>query len=269
MSVSAMGALVKGGSETPVTRGPDAHYALPVPVADERRALAVAWLVLGLAALVASGIYSIALVAARTPFLAPLFPVADFFRVALVVHVDLSVLVWFVAFAGLAWTINGAPRLQALAWGAFACAAVGTALMSLAPFAGRGEPIMANYVPVLDGPLFLAGLLVFALGGALLALRALAVPARVGFALDGVDALRFGLNAAAVSAALAKAARPRRGEGGRRSSGRGSRCRRGSRAPATTSSSSGAADTSCSSPGRSSCSSRGSGSRRSSGRARR
>jgi hypothetical protein len=206
MSVSAMGALVKGGSETPVTRGPDAHYALPVPVADERRALAVAWLVLGLAALVASGIYSIALVAARTPFLAPLFPVADFFRVALVVHVDLSVLVWFVAFAGLAWTINGAPRLRALAWGAFACAAVGTALMSLAPFAGRGEPIMANYVPVLDGPLFLTGLLVFALGGALLALRALAVPARVGFALDGVDALRFGLNAAAVSAAIAIAA---------------------------------------------------------------
>jgi hypothetical protein len=201
-----MGALVKGGSETPVTRGPDAHYALPVPVADERRALAVAWLALGLAALVASGLFSLLLVAARTPFLAPLFPAADFFRVALIAHVDLSVLVWFVAFAGVLWTVNGAPRLVAVAWVAIACAAVGTALMSLAPFAGRGEPVMANYIPVLDHPLFLAGLATFAVGGALLALRAIAAPARVSFALDGVDAQRFGLNAAAVSGAVAVAA---------------------------------------------------------------
>jgi hypothetical protein len=183
-----------------------ASYALPVPVADERRPLAVAWLALGLAALIISGVFSLLLVAARAPFLAPLFPAADFFRVALVVHVDLSVLVWFVAFAGVLWTVNGAPRLNALAWVAAACAAVGTALMSLAPFAGRGEPIMANYIPVLDQPLFLAGLVTFAVGGALLAVRALAAPARVGFALDGVDAQRFGLNAAAVSGAVAIAA---------------------------------------------------------------
>ena len=99
-----------------LARAPDAYYALPVPRADERRPLAVAWLALGLAALVASGIFSLLLVAARTPFLAPLFPVADFFHVALVVHVDLSVLVWFAACAGLVWTVNGAraprrPRL--------------------------------------------------------------------------------------------------------------------------------------------------------------
>jgi hypothetical protein len=183
-----------------------ASYALPVPVADERRALAVAWLALGLAALVASGLFSALLVAARAPFLAPLFPAADFFRVALVAHVDLSVLVWFVAFAGVLWTVNGTPRFGTLAWVAVACAAVGTALMSLAPFAGRGEPIMANYIPVLDHPLFLAGLVTFGVGGALLALRAIAAPARVSFALDGVDAQRFGLNAAAVSGAVAVAA---------------------------------------------------------------
>ena len=186
-----------------LARAPDAYYALPVPLADERRPLAIAWLALGLAALVASGIFSLLLVAARTPFLAPLFPVADFFHVALVVHVDLSVLVWFAACAGLVWTVNGERRLESLGWAALAFAAVGTVLMSAAPFLGRGQPVMSNYVPVLDDPLFLAGLVVFGVGFAGVTLRALAAPARVGRALDGVDAQRFGLNAAAVSAAIA------------------------------------------------------------------
>ncbi|HTO46628.1 MAG TPA: cbb3-type cytochrome c oxidase subunit I [Burkholderiales bacterium] len=189
-----------------LSRARDVYYALPVPLADERRALAVAWLALGLAALIASGIFSLLLVAARAPFLAPLFPVADFFHVALVVHVDLSVLVWFAACAGLVWTVSGAPRFASLGWASLAFAVVGTMLMSVAPFLGRGQPVMSNYVPVLDDPLFLAGLVVFGLGFAGVTLRALAGPARVGRALDGVDAQRFGLNAAAVSAAIAAAA---------------------------------------------------------------
>ncbi len=180
-----------------------ARYDLPIPADAARRSLAVGWLGLALAALVLSGVFSLLLVAARAPFLAPLFPVADFFRVALVVHVDLSVLVWFAACAGLMWTLNGAPRLLGLGWSALAFAAVGTALMCAAPFAGRVEPVMSNYVPVLDHPLFLAGLVTFAAGAALLTLRALAAPAPVGFALDGADAQRFGLNAAAVSGAVA------------------------------------------------------------------
>lgn len=181
----------------------EARYDLPIPADAARRGLAVGWLGLALAALVLSGVYSLLLVAARAPFLAPFFPVADFFHVALVVHVDLSVLVWFAACAGLMWTLNGAPRLAGLGWSALAFAAVGTALMCAAPFVGRGQPVMSNYVPVLDDPVFLAGLVTFAAGAALLTLRALAAPAPVGFALDGADAQRFGLNAAAVSGAVA------------------------------------------------------------------
>jgi hypothetical protein len=203
-------ALVRPRFELPALReafaGVHASYALPVPVADERRRLAVAWLALGLAALIASGVFSVLLVAARAPFLAPLFPVADFFRVALVVHVDLSVLVWFAAFVGALWTVNGAPRSAGLAWTALALATLGTVLLCAAPFVERGAPIMSNYVPVLDGPLFLTGLVVFGAGFAALTLRALAAPARVTPALDGVDAQRFGLNAAAVSGAVALAA---------------------------------------------------------------
>ncbi|MGE5793167.1 MAG: cbb3-type cytochrome c oxidase subunit I [Bacteroidota bacterium] len=78
--------------------------------------------------------------------------------------------------------------------------------ISAAPFLGGGQPVMSNYVPVLDEPLFLAGLVVFGVGFGLVTLRALAAPARVGRALGGVDAQRFGVNAAAVSAAIALAA---------------------------------------------------------------
>ena len=104
------------------------RFDLSVP-RDARKPLAMAWLGLGMTALLASGLFSILLVLSRTPQLQTLFPVADFFRVALVVHVDLSVLVWFLAFGGALWTLSGTPRLVQLAWCAYALSAVGTAAM--------------------------------------------------------------------------------------------------------------------------------------------
>ena len=78
----------------------DFGFDLGIPQ-DARRTLVMAWLGLGLLALLASGLFSVLLVLSRTPQLQNLFPIADFFRVALVVHVDLSVLVWFLAFGGV------------------------------------------------------------------------------------------------------------------------------------------------------------------------
>ncbi|MDO8705947.1 MAG: hypothetical protein Q7J84_13470, partial [Sulfuricaulis sp.] len=75
------------------------EFYLPIPD-NGRRQLAVGWLLLGLAALLGSGIFSVLLVLARTPYVQNIFPWVDFFRTALVVHVDLSVLVWFLAFGG-------------------------------------------------------------------------------------------------------------------------------------------------------------------------
>ncbi|MBS0433362.1 MAG: cbb3-type cytochrome c oxidase subunit I [Proteobacteria bacterium] len=178
------------------------HYALPVPT-DARRTLARGWLWLALAALIGSGLFSVLLVLSRTPGLNKLFPVADFFRVALVVHVDLSVLVWFVALAGLLWSLHGAPRRSAWGWAALALCGAGAALMSLAPFLGSGEPIMANYIPVLDGAPFLAGLVVFGAGAALLVLHGLLTAPKIGLAFDGAGALHFGLNASVVAGAVA------------------------------------------------------------------
>ena len=177
-------------------------YALPVPT-DARAALARGWLWLGLLALIVSGLFSVLLVLSRTPGVNRLLPVADFFRVALVVHVDLSVLVWFIALAGLLWSLNGSRRLMPWAWTALGLCGFGAALLSLAPFLGSGEPIMANYIPVLDGAPFLAGLWVFGAGVGVLVLRGLFTAPKIGPGLDAAGALRFGLNASVIATAVA------------------------------------------------------------------
>ena len=181
---------------------PGVGFDLAVPL-DARRRLAMTWLALGLVALLASGLFSILLVLSRTPQLQILFPVADFFRVALVVHVDLSVLVWFLAFGGALWTMSGSLRYLPMAWFAFVLSAFGTLAMCLSPFVERATPVMANYVPVLDGPVFLTGLILFGAGITLLCLRSMLAVTPVGMRISGSGALRFGLNAAMVASAIA------------------------------------------------------------------
>ena len=200
-----MSTLVNPSPLTPphIAAAASAHdYSLPAPSLAQR-ALARAWLGLGLLALVGAGLFSILLVAARTPGVNQWLPAADFFRVALVVHVDLSVLVWFAAMAAMLWSLIATPRAEALSWVALGLCGAGTLLMSLGAFVSPGTPIMANYVPVLNGALFLSGLVAFAAGFTLQVLRALWAAPKLAGGFDGADALRFGLNAAAVSAAVA------------------------------------------------------------------
>jgi hypothetical protein len=185
----------------PATRAdPAPALVVPHPGLD---ALARGWLWLGLLALAGSGVFAVLLVLSRTPLLNQWLPVADFFRVALIVHVNLSVLVWFVALAGMLWSISGASRAHGLAWLALRLCSVGTVLMVLAPFTGRAPPIMSNYIPVLDGPVFVAGLAVFGLGGVALVLRGLIAIRPIGPGLAEEGALRFGFNASVVAAAVA------------------------------------------------------------------
>lgn len=177
------------------------RFTLAVPH-DARMRLARGWLALGIAALAASGLLAVLLVLSRTPGLAQLFPVAGFFHAALVAHVDLSVLVWFVACGGVLWSLNSTRRLLPLGVAALALCAAGTATIAVAPFFG-GVPIMANYVPVIESRPFLAGLVLFGAGLVLLVGRGLFASPLVGVRLDGPGALRFGLNGAIVATAVA------------------------------------------------------------------
>jgi len=180
--------------------GSETRYAMPL--AREAMAPARGWLLLGASALVASGLFSLLLVLARTPYVQRLVPGVDLFHMALVVHVDLSVLVWFFAAGGMLWSVNSGAAAARWLRAALVLATAGTALIVLGPFAG-GVPVMSNYVPVLDGPVFLAGLAVFAAGITVAVVAALVAPGRVGAVMDGSGALRSGLNAAALSALVA------------------------------------------------------------------
>jgi len=180
----------------------NADYTLPVPKGQARR-MATGWLLLGVMSLLVSGLFAVLIVLSRTPFFQEVIPWVDFFHSALVVHVDLSVLVWFLAFAGVFWSVNasaGCPRCSHIALG---LCVVGAGVMALAPFLGEGNPLMSNYIPVLQSPLFFAGLLIFALGFTLLVVRTLFFAPPVGLQMSGAGALRFGLNTAAVAAGLA------------------------------------------------------------------
>jgi len=178
------------------------RYALAVP-RDERARLATGWLALGVAALAASGLLAVFLALARTPGVGRFLPAGDFFRTVLVAHVDLSVLVWFVSFAGAIWSLNSTTRGLALGRAALALSVAGSAAIAVAPFLDPAAPIMANYIPVIDGPVFKAGLGVFAAGAALLVARGLFASPLVGTRLDGAGTLRFGVNAAMVAGAVA------------------------------------------------------------------
>ncbi len=179
-----------------------ADFSLPAANTASLR-LARGWLRLGLAALIGSGLFSVLLVMARTPGVNAWLPAADFFRVALVVHVDLSVLVWFASMAGMLWSLNARAAGQRWAWLALGACGLGTLVMSAAAFVDPGTPVMANYIPMLDSGLFRAGLLIFAAGAAVLVLRSLVAAPRVGRSPSGADVLRFGINASAVAAAVA------------------------------------------------------------------
>jgi hypothetical protein len=181
---------------------PERDYSLVVPQ-DSRRQLALGWLWLCVLALLGAGVFSLLLVLSRTPYISEFIPWIDFFHSALVVHVDLSVLVWSLSFGGILWSLNQRPGKSWLAWSALLLAALGSSIIAISPFVRDAQPLMSNYIPVLQHPLFFSGLLLFALGFTLLVLNSMIFMAPVGPWMSGRGALRFGLNAAAVSAAVA------------------------------------------------------------------
>ncbi|HKQ30784.1 MAG TPA: cbb3-type cytochrome c oxidase subunit I [Burkholderiales bacterium] len=177
-------------------------FALNLP-SDKRLSLARGWLWLGLLALLFAGVFALLLVLARTPGFQNIVPWEQFFHTALVVHVDLSVLVWFIAFGGVLWTLGMGSRLTCSGWAALAIASIGTALMALAPFVGEGRPLINNYVPVLQQPLFLFGLGLFGVGTLLLVLRTIAAAFPLNQRGGGAVTLHFGLLAAALTVVIA------------------------------------------------------------------
>ncbi|MGI9248529.1 MAG: cbb3-type cytochrome c oxidase subunit I [Woeseiaceae bacterium] len=172
-------------------------YDLPVR-SDTARRSTTAWLLLGLVSLVAAGVFSLLLVLARTPVIQELIPFVDFFRVALVIHVTLSVLIWLLALSAASWSLSTSKDRPLWDRLSFVLAASGTAIIIVCPFVGAGDPLMNNYVPVLQHPLFYAGLLLFVAGVSSHMLRTLVTRAPLAGNLSGSNALQSGITLSTV-----------------------------------------------------------------------
>jgi len=114
--------------------------------------------------LIAAGLFSLLLVLSRTPGAQDIIPWIDFFHTALIVHVNLSVLIWFMSFSCLFWSIYAGNRLLILDKIALYLCVAGTGLLVAAPFLGAGKPLLNNYIPVLQHPLFFWSIGLFSLG---------------------------------------------------------------------------------------------------------
>ncbi len=177
-------------------------YDFPIS-SDVVRRTTTAWLILGLVSLVGAGMFSLLLVLARTPAIQEWLPIIDFFRVALVVHVDLSVLIWLLSMAGVLWALSTDRDLPAWDRVSFWLAASGTAVVVISPFIGAADPLMNNYVPVLRHPVFYTGLGLFTAGVLSHLLRSAITFSGLTTHLDGTAALQVGTKLAAVTAAVA------------------------------------------------------------------
>lgn len=120
------------------------------------------WFLLAVGSLLVAGLLALTLVIGRTPGLDRLVSDPLLFKRALVVHVDLSLVVWFYAFIAALFTLIPArpPRPRVITLPPL-LGVVGVVLLVVAAALPSAKPVLSNYVPVLDHPLFAAGLLTF------------------------------------------------------------------------------------------------------------
>ncbi len=174
--------------------------------AEFDRGLSRRWLGLAVGSLILAGVLAILLVIARMPPF--VYWVTDplFFKRALVVHVDLALVVWFYAFLGCLFSLL--PTRRSVRWLGtlgFAVSATGVFLLLLTIGITGAQPVLSNYVPVLDHPLFFTGLGLFGGGLTLNVLDGRILPSRE--AATGTfpipAAVRPGLRAGAIAFVLA------------------------------------------------------------------
>lgn len=128
----------------------------------------VRWMVLALIVLGTAGLFALPLAFGRAPGISDLFPwfVANFHRF-LVVHVDYSFVVFFACVFAAVCNVaahrlaGGRPKFHGLQFAAFRGTVVGVAGMFIPVFImPEGDPVMSNYVPVIQNPMFYAALVV-------------------------------------------------------------------------------------------------------------
>ena len=164
------------------------------------------WLLLAVLALAFAGLFAMLLALARTPVVENLLPLGrDYIYVALVGHVILAFVLWFLAFEGFLWVYSTSlyvgrrminPHLGWLGlW--FSCA--GVALVVISAVLALGAAELSNYVPVLMTPVFYIGLAAFALGVLLTLVNAFTAAFRTRLRGGRLPVVTVGMMVAAVA----------------------------------------------------------------------
>ncbi|WP_428622294.1 hypothetical protein [Sedimenticola sp.] len=132
-----------------------------------------AWIALAVTAFLVSVCYALLLVLARSGMVTLFGDNERGFHSALVLHVNFSLLVWFLSMGGFFWSRNRQWASRRINCVAFAAALAGVLLIAVAPLVGAVTPIMSDYLPVLDQVFFLAGIGLFALAVSVVSLPSL------------------------------------------------------------------------------------------------
>lgn len=125
------------------------------------------WLALGVGSLVIAGFFALLIALTRTPLIRLLSDHLTYQR-ALTGHVTFALLVWFLTFIAAFYartaSINKYPASPVLNPLAFYFSLAGTVLLVVPVLFSTGSPLMHDYVPVIDSPLFALGLITVAIG---------------------------------------------------------------------------------------------------------
>jgi hypothetical protein len=140
-----------------------------VPEPGTQRGLATRsashWLVLSLGVLTLAGLFSLIVVVGRMPPFDRFVTDPLFFKRGLVVHVNLALVAWFYSFvAALLFLLPDRPAPGKVGRSAVWCSVVGVAMMLAAVGLPGTQPVLSNYVPVIDHWLFAVGQVAFAVG---------------------------------------------------------------------------------------------------------
>lgn len=130
---------------------------------NEEKSQVKHWLSAAVLCIILSGIAPLLLLAGRASIYAEMTAIKAWFVPVLVIHVNLSVGLWFIALTLMLWRLYWPVKFPP-AWhtGCVLAFLAGALAMVAAPFAG-GEAFTSNYIPVQNNPLFFFGLsLIFA-----------------------------------------------------------------------------------------------------------
>ncbi len=123
---------------------------------------------LAIGSLLLAGCFSLLLIVGRMPVFSEWVSDPLFFKRCLVLHVDLALIVWFYAFAAGLYSLLPGDRSSQTAYRlGFGMACAGVLAMIAGTMIPRTAPVLANYVPVIDNPVYVAGVATF-FGGLLL-----------------------------------------------------------------------------------------------------